>query len=98
MKRNLRADKGRKRTSSRIESILDASCTRPVLAVEVVASRQEQRRCDAGRDGSKQRAAKASGETDHGVTPIPSPWWGGYPQPYSRSTHGGRVGPVLSPS
>lgn len=97
MKGNLWRRRGAQ-TSSGIERVLGASRTRPVLAIEVVASSQEQRRCDAGRDGSSQRAAEASGETDHGVTPIRSPWKGGYSQPYSRSTHGGRVGPLPGPS
>ena len=89
MKRTLRVDKGRKPTSSRIERILDASRTRPVLAIEVVAGCQEQRRCDACHDCSSQRAAEASCETDHGVTPIRSPWKGGYsPALFSVDTRG----------
>ena len=88
MKGNLWRRRGAQ-TSSGIERVLGASRTRPVLAIEVVASSQEQRRCDAGRDGSSQRAAEASGETDHGVTPIRSPWKGGYsPALFSVDTRG----------
>jgi len=74
-----------------MERIRDASRTRPVLAVEVVASRQEQRRCDACQDCSSKRAAEASGETNHRDTSIRSPRIRGYPRRHPRSTHGGRV-------
>jgi hypothetical protein len=40
---------------------------RSVLAAEVLARRQEQRRCDAGQDRAEQEAAEALGKTDHGI-------------------------------